>query len=81
MAICKACIHQKVCVWHNELEDECNGNCADFKNKADVAEVKHGEWQRQKNGFYFLCSVCGKAAATKGNFCHNCGANMDKECE
>ena len=40
-------------------------------------EVKHGEWQRQKNGFYFVCSVCGKAAATKGNFCHNCGAEMD----
>ncbi len=44
---------------------------------ADVVEVKHGEWQRQKNGFYFLCSVCGKAAATKGNYCHNCGAEMD----
>lgn len=44
---------------------------------ADVAEVKHGEWQRQKNGFYFVCSVCGKAAATKGNYCHSCGAKMD----
>lgn len=46
---------------------------------ADVTEVKHGEWQRQKNGFYFVCSVCGKAAATKGNYCHSCGAKMDKE--
>lgn len=46
---------------------------------ADVAEVKHGEWQRQKNGFYFVCSVCGKASATKGNYCHACGAKMDKE--
>ena len=46
---------------------------------ADVAEVKRGEWQRQKNGFYFICSVCGKASATKGNYCHSCGAKMDKE--
>ena len=46
---------------------------------ADVEEVKHGEWKRQKQGFYFVCSVCGKAAATKGNYCHNCGAKMDKE--
>ena len=44
---------------------------------ADVVEVKHGEWQRQSGGFFFLCSVCGKAAATKGNYCHNCGACMD----
>lgn len=49
---------------------------AELEN-ADVEEVKHGEWQRQKDGFYFLCSVCGKAAATKGNYCHNCGAKMD----
>lgn len=44
---------------------------------ADIAEVKHGEWQRQNGGFFFLCSVCGKAAATKGNYCHNCGAKMN----
>lgn len=46
---------------------------------ADVEEVKHGEWQRQKQGFYFVCSVCGKASATKGNYCHSCGAKMEKE--
>lgn len=38
-----------------------------------------GEWKRQKQGFYFVCSVCGKASATKGNYCHACGAKMDKE--
>ena len=43
----------------------------------DVEQVKHGEWLRQNGGFFFLCSVCGKAAATKGNYCHNCGAKMD----
>lgn len=44
---------------------------------ADVVKVEHGEWERQNGGFFFLCSICGKAAATKGNYCHNCGAKMD----
>ena len=44
---------------------------------ADVEEVVRGEWLRQNGGFFFLCSNCGKAAATKGNFCHNCGAKME----
>lgn len=44
---------------------------------SNVMEVKHGHWQRQNGGFFFLCSVCGKAAATKGNYCHSCGARMD----
>ena len=43
---------------------------------ADVVEERHGEWVRQNGGFFFLCSECGKAAATKGNFCHSCGARM-----
>ena len=46
-------------------------------NTSDVAEVKHGEWLKQNGGFFFLCSVCGNAAATKGNYCHSCGAKMD----
>ena len=46
-------------------------------SQADVVEVVHGEWLRQNGGFFFLCSVCGKAAATKGNYCHSCGAKMD----
>ena len=53
--------------------------CIESRPSADDGKVKHGEWQRQKNGFYFICSVCGKAAATKGNYCHSCGAKMGKE--
>ena len=45
----------------------------------DTEKVKHGEWQRQNGGFFFLCSCCGKAAATKGNYCHNCGTKMDSQ--
>ena len=44
MATCKNCLHEKVCVWNAELEEACNEDCSDFKNKADYAEVKHGEW-------------------------------------
>lgn len=44
---------------------------------ADVVEVKHGEWLKQNGGFFVLCSLCSKASATKGNYCHSCGAKMD----
>ena len=76
MATCKDCILYDILCGHALQESELK-MCNSIKNKSDVVEVKHGEWQRQKNGFYFLCSVCGKAAATKGNYCHNCGAKMD----
>lgn len=42
----------------------------------DVEEVKRGEWLKQNGGFFVLCSLCGKASATKGNYCHSCGAKM-----
>lgn len=73
IAVCEKCIHYDIC--RDEYKDKLA--CSEFKNKADFEEVKHGEWQRQKNGFYFLCSACGKASATKGNYCHNCGCKMD----
>lgn len=82
MTTCKDCIHYKICrIVYRNGDDRVleNSPCANYKDKADVTEVKHREWQRQKNGFYFVCSVCGKAAATKGNYCHSCGAKMDKE--
>lgn len=53
-------------------------NLIEKTSTADVEEVARGEWKRQKQGFYFICSVCGKASATKGNYCHDCGARMDK---
>ena len=36
---CKDCIHHNVCIWENELEEESNKHCSDFKNKADFVEV------------------------------------------
>ena len=53
---------------------------------ADVAEVKHGTWDKSfAVGFsgtkYYMynCSVCGCLALKKSNekYCHNCGAKMD----
>ena len=82
MAVCGKCIHKNVCGFCKEMgfEDVVRANdfnCKDYLPEADVAEVKHGEWLRQNGGFFFLCSVCGKAAATKGKYCHDCGTQMD----
>ena len=53
---------------------------------ADVAEVKHGEWKRERiqsktgNIFYSApeCSNCGEKNTFKTTYCPNCGAKMDK---
>lgn len=56
---------------------------------ADVAEVKHGEWEensrtsiserhRQIHYSIYKCSRCNHANGRyKSNFCPNCGAKMD----
>lgn len=48
MASCKDCIHYDVCVIAESLSEKYDHytefGCGDFKNKADFAEVKHGEW-------------------------------------
>jgi hypothetical protein len=38
MATCKDCIHEKVCGYYVEFEDEAD-DCPHFKNKADFVEV------------------------------------------
>ena len=47
MATCKDCIHWAVCGRREKsisLDPMKSGyKCPDFKNKADVQEVKHGE--------------------------------------
>lgn len=85
MATCKDCVHYECCSVLSEirislcreLADKC---CKLFKNKADYAEVKHGEWVH-KNG-EMICSVCGGEALMdevyyKSPFCPDCGAKMD----
>ena len=51
---------------------------------ADVAEVRHGRWVRDKwpSGTHkLICSECGKWSGKKSRYCPSCGARMDKEDE
>ena len=84
MKTCKDCIHSDVCVRQKIYGEysitECKGH---FLGKADVQEVKHGEWVslEQEIGLYG-CSLCEhKILRKKCNFCPNCGAKMDKRSE
>lgn len=47
--------------------------------KADVVEVKHGEWLNNHNGTY-TCSACG-GKAPKMAWCGHCGAKMTSKKE
>ena len=105
-ATCKDCLHFDVCCedWAYETEGKFTADnfkvwnadkvpCTNhFKNKADVVEVRHGEWEkdpiaiRDDGEIYdYRCSVC-TAKAHKGeygnydyitDYCPNCGAKMD----
>lgn len=52
---------------------------------ADVQEVRHGEWVRQKGRPEAVCSDCGREVVYKivdnkwwfEDFCPHCGAKMD----
>lgn len=46
---------------------------------ADVAPVVHGRWIWNSIKGCFTCDQCGQISVSKRNFCHNCGAKMDKE--
>ena len=87
MATCKDCIHYVMCYHiehygrHMETEEPCGG----FINKADLVEVKRGEWIRPTTvgGMTIAglqhCSVCGVVPCDEGKYCPNCGADMRGE--
>ena len=94
MAICKDCFHFDVCKDATIPNPEYKGVVADkskecryFKNKADVEEVKHGEWKVEfHNGKKFItCSACGSVIdcyatyidENEYNGCPYCRAKMD----
>lgn len=89
MATCKDCIHWAVCGRREKsisLDPMKSGyKCPDFKNKADVQEVKHGEQLSNAVSDDYVCSECGGIAPVdcekedfyESNYCLNCGARMD----
>ena len=91
MATCRDCFHCNACheMWLISVSQEDDffekndaDTCEDFINKADVEEVKHGEWFLLDDGSG-TCTLCGKHQKhvwdmdNWQNFCGNCGAKMD----
>ena len=76
-ANCKNCLHVHVCAFRNLSEDE--KICSQFINKADVVEVRHGDWETSDTilGRCCVCSVCGSCPTMEYRYCPYCGAKMD----
>lgn len=83
MESCKDCIHHKICriAYHNGDDRVLEKSpCAYYKNKADLVEVKRGEWKASvmSTGAPH-CSLCNGVAPSRFTYCPRCGAKMDKE--
>lgn len=92
---CKDCLYYECCSTLNDEfkkypkdfihSDLTVRNCTKFKNKADYAEVKHGEWIIVNNRDFeqvdAKCSICGYTDVFDETgfykYCPNCGAKMD----
>ena len=90
MATCKDCVHCNICEKLRPIEWCLDKTCSQFKNKADVVEVKHGYWiennYRHFDGFETVvypnealkCSECNhnfkKELLWRKNYCPECGA-------
>lgn len=50
---------------------------------ADVAPMKHGEWEEIRDAYGqlegWMCKKCGRETKAKENYCPSCGAKMEKE--
>ena len=70
----KYCSEDSAC---NDVQERCKY----FKDKADVVEVKRGEWKLHPDGSG-TCSCCNRTQKAvwdydnKQNFCGHCGADM-----
>ena len=91
---CKDCIHNEVCHMReicNNIEEQVKElGCMDFIARADVQEIKHGEWIKMDiipDNVDYYCSKCrnfidiatGRETPTDRDFvyCPYCGAKMD----
>ena len=64
---CKDCIHNEVCYRRevcNDIEEHIRKlGCMDFIARADVQEIKHGEWVEDSYcDIPCVCSCCGAEA-------------------
>lgn len=75
---------QKDCYLIKSSEYPAELFCLEFKNKADVVEVNHGEWKLHPDGSG-TCSCCNFTQKNvwdydnAQNFCGHCGADMRGE--
>ena len=87
---CKDCIHNEVCYRRevcNDIEEHIRKlGCMDFIARADVQEIKHGEWKLCYEDWRMQiagdeCSACGfqhyGTCISHYHYCPNCGAKMD----
>lgn len=48
------------------------------QSTADVVEVRHGHWEKLKDGYWCSnCCILEKDLKQEYNYCPNCGAKMD----
>lgn len=93
---CKNCIHYEPCFEYGNILDPIHGGvtCDSFKNKADYAAVKYGQWKLEVHSFYndnwdesielvvyilAHCSNCGKEHFPKQVFSKRIEAPEDAD--
>lgn len=72
------------CPEEKELVEWCKDECIRqgyCMPTADVAEVKHGKWNKEYDRSpRYVCTVCKHLFNNKGyKYCPHCGARMDGE--
>lgn len=80
----KACedYFKDVCVYDVDSYEAVNDfeRILDSVPAADVAPVKHGEWEEIRDAYRqlegWMCKKCGRETKAKENYCPNCGARM-----
>ena len=77
---CEDCLFYEILCRDTLQENELQ-LCNHFKNKADYAEVKHGEWIVNVGMNYNkerICTVCHqRVESNHWIYCPNCGVKMD----
>ena len=87
---CEDCLYEKICYRRevcNDIEEQIKElGCIDFIARADVQEIKHGEWKLCYEDWRMQiagdeCSACGfqhyGTCISHYHYCPNCGAKMD----